>query len=196
MGVIATVDEWINTQKTLCENERLLSFIFRLGHCAFRCHWNGRPIGDGCRCFAGFTGSHCETDCHCEGHGVCSSGRVATVWWTGPENPPTATTAGTNLREEALQALLIGQEQKIHWIFLSSPFWSCLMKIDPWRSPKHDRGCCHFVPRSDITNKSRMCNKSIKCLTRQASPARNLHLFSRQHYWKLTGLDLLVTFFF
>ena len=188
MGVIATVDAWSNTQKTLCENKRLLSFIFRLCHCAFRCQWNGRPTGDGCRCFAGFTGSHCETDCHCEGHGVCSSGRVVTVWWTGPENPPTTTTAGTNLREEALRALLIGQEQKTHTLHFFSPLHSGRVW---WKSTFEGR---HFVPSSDVTNKSRTCDKSIKCLTRQASPVRNLYLLSKEHYWKLTWSNLIVTF--
>ncbi|KAK7495076.1 hypothetical protein BaRGS_00013716, partial [Batillaria attramentaria] len=36
------------------------------------CHWNGRlDRSNHCKCFAGFTGTNCETDCGCEGHGTC-----------------------------------------------------------------------------------------------------------------------------
>ncbi|KAK7101074.1 hypothetical protein V1264_023919 [Littorina saxatilis] len=37
------------------------------------CQWNGVYMNSACQCYEGFTGTHCDHDCGCEGHGVCKS---------------------------------------------------------------------------------------------------------------------------
>ncbi|KAK7101075.1 hypothetical protein V1264_023920 [Littorina saxatilis] len=50
----------------------LLSF-FTLCFSSQQCNWAGSYHSNRCQCYEGFTGTNCDTDCHCEGHGVCKA---------------------------------------------------------------------------------------------------------------------------
>ncbi|XP_070194225.1 uncharacterized protein [Littorina saxatilis] len=59
----------------LCSLQALVPLIFLLTPtwCSSQCTWNGRYHNNRCQCYEGFTGANCDTDCHCEGHGVCKA---------------------------------------------------------------------------------------------------------------------------